>query len=59
MIKIGVSPRLLHPQPGARGVHTRVLHYLEDWGPALAELCSGSLRDNPIEMLDLYKAGKP
>ena len=30
MIKIGVSPRLLHPQPGARGVHTRVLHYLED-----------------------------
>jgi putative glutamine amidotransferase len=30
VIKIGVSPRLLHPQPGARGVHTRVLHYLED-----------------------------
>jgi putative glutamine amidotransferase len=30
VIKIGVSPRLFHPQPGARGVHTRVLHYLED-----------------------------
>ena len=30
MKKIGVSPRLFHPQPGARGVHTRVLHYLED-----------------------------
>ena len=30
MIQIGVSPRLLHPQPGARGVHTKVLHYVED-----------------------------
>ena len=30
MIKIGVSPRLLHPQPGARGVHTKILHYVED-----------------------------
>jgi len=28
--KIGVSPRLFHPEPGARGVHTKVLHYLED-----------------------------
>jgi putative glutamine amidotransferase len=30
VIKIGVSPRLLHPQPGARGVHTKILHYVED-----------------------------
>ena len=30
MIKIGVSPRLLHPQPGARGVFTKMLHYVED-----------------------------
>lgn len=30
MIRIGVSPRLLHPQPGARGVHTKILHYVED-----------------------------
>jgi len=30
VIQIGVSPRLLHPQPGARGVHTKVLHYVED-----------------------------
>ena len=30
MTKIGVSPRLLHPQPGARGVFTKVLHYVED-----------------------------
>ena len=29
MIKIGVSPRLLHPQPGARGVFTKILHYVE------------------------------
>jgi putative glutamine amidotransferase len=30
VIKIGVTPRLLHPQPGARGVHTKILHYVED-----------------------------
>ncbi len=30
MIKIGVSPRLLHPQPGARGVFSKMLHYVED-----------------------------
>ena len=30
MIRIGISPRLLHPQPGARGVFTKVLHYVED-----------------------------
>ena len=30
MIKIGISPRLLHPQPGARGVFTKILHYVED-----------------------------
>jgi putative glutamine amidotransferase len=30
MTKIGVSPRLLHPQPGARGVFTKMLHYVED-----------------------------
>ena len=30
MTKIGISPRLLHPQPGARGVFTKVLHYVED-----------------------------
>lgn len=30
MTKIGVSPRLLHPQPGARGVFTKILHYVED-----------------------------
>ena len=30
MIKIGVSPRLLHPQPEARGVFTKMLHYVED-----------------------------
>ncbi len=30
MTRIGVSPRLLHPQPGARGVFTKVLHYVED-----------------------------
>ena len=29
-LKVGVSPRLFHPQPGARGVHTKILHYLED-----------------------------
>lgn len=29
MIRIGVSPRLFHPQPDARGVHTKLLHYLE------------------------------
>jgi len=28
--RIGISPRLLHPQPGARGVFTKVLHYVED-----------------------------
>ena len=28
--KIGISPRLLHPQPGARGVFTKILHYVED-----------------------------
>jgi len=28
--RIGVSPRLLHPQPGARGVFTKMLHYVED-----------------------------
>ena len=25
-----MSPRLLHPQPGARGVFTKILHYVED-----------------------------
>jgi putative glutamine amidotransferase len=30
LIKIGISPRLLHPQPGARGVFTKILHYVED-----------------------------
>ena len=30
MSKIGISPRLLHPQPGARGVFTKILHYVED-----------------------------
>ncbi|HYR34547.1 MAG TPA: type 1 glutamine amidotransferase [Burkholderiales bacterium] len=30
MTKIGISPRLLHPQPGARGVFTKILHYVED-----------------------------
>ncbi|MBV9192443.1 MAG: gamma-glutamyl-gamma-aminobutyrate hydrolase family protein, partial [Betaproteobacteria bacterium] len=30
MTRIGISPRLLHPQPGARGVFTKVLHYVED-----------------------------
>lgn len=33
--RIGVSPRLFHPEPGARGVHTKLLDYLEhsvaDW----------------------------
>ena len=29
MIRIGVSPRLFHPEPGARGVHTKLLDYLE------------------------------
>lgn len=28
-MRIGVSPRLFHPEPGARGVHTKVLDYLE------------------------------
>lgn len=28
-LKIGVSPRLFHPEPGARGVHTKMLDYLE------------------------------
>ena len=35
MLKIGVSPRLFHPEPGAKGVHTKMLDYLEhsvaDW----------------------------
>ncbi|TMH22703.1 MAG: gamma-glutamyl-gamma-aminobutyrate hydrolase family protein [Betaproteobacteria bacterium] len=35
MTRIGVSPRLFHPEPGARGVHTKLLDYLEhsvaDW----------------------------
>jgi putative glutamine amidotransferase len=35
VIRIGVSPRLFHPEPGARGVHTKLLDYLEhsvaDW----------------------------
>jgi putative glutamine amidotransferase len=30
VIRIGISPRLLHPQPDARGVFTKVLHYVED-----------------------------
>jgi putative glutamine amidotransferase len=29
VIKIGVSPRLFHPEAGARGVHTKMLDYLE------------------------------
>jgi putative glutamine amidotransferase len=33
--RIGVSPRLFHPEAGARGVHTKLLDYLEhsvaDW----------------------------
>jgi len=28
--KVGISPRLLHPQPDARGVFTKLLHYVED-----------------------------
>jgi putative glutamine amidotransferase len=35
MIRIGISPRLFHPEPGAKGVHTKMLDYLEhsvaDW----------------------------
>jgi putative glutamine amidotransferase len=35
VIRVGVSPRLFHPEPGARGVHTKLLDYLEhsvaDW----------------------------
>jgi putative glutamine amidotransferase len=35
MIRIGISPRLFHPEPGAKGVHTKLLDYLEhsvaDW----------------------------
>src|SRR5207248_6786117 len=27
--KVGISPRLFHPEPGARGVHTKLLDYLE------------------------------
>jgi len=30
LTRIGISPRLLHPQPGARGVFTKILHYVED-----------------------------
>ena len=30
MTQIGISPRLLHPQSGARGVFTKLLHYVED-----------------------------
>ena len=30
MTRIGISPRLLHPQPGAHGVFTKLLHYVED-----------------------------
>jgi putative glutamine amidotransferase len=29
VLKIGVSPRLFHPEPGAKGVHTKMLDYLE------------------------------
>jgi putative glutamine amidotransferase len=29
VIRIGVSPRLFHPQPESRGVHKKLLHYLE------------------------------
>ena len=29
MIKIGISPRLFHPEPGAKGVQTKLLDYLE------------------------------
>jgi putative glutamine amidotransferase len=29
MIKIGISPRLFHPEPQAKGVHTKLLDYLE------------------------------
>ena len=29
MIRIGISPRLFHPEPGGRGVHTKLLDYLE------------------------------
>jgi putative glutamine amidotransferase len=28
-LKIGVSPRIFHPQPDAKGVHTKTLQYLE------------------------------
>jgi putative glutamine amidotransferase len=35
MTRIGISPRLFHPEPGAKGVHTKMLDYLEhsvaDW----------------------------
>jgi putative glutamine amidotransferase len=27
--QIGVSPRLFHPEPGGRGIHTKLLDYLE------------------------------
>jgi putative glutamine amidotransferase len=30
LTRIGISPRLLHPQPGGRGVFTKILHYIED-----------------------------
>jgi putative glutamine amidotransferase len=29
MTKIGISPRLFHPEPNAKGVHTKLLDYLE------------------------------
>jgi len=29
MTKIGISPRLFHPEPGAKGVQTKLLDYLE------------------------------
>jgi putative glutamine amidotransferase len=29
VLKIGISPRLFHPEPGAKGVHTKMLDYLE------------------------------
>lgn len=35
LARIGISPRLFHPEPGARGVRTKLLDYLEhsvaDW----------------------------
>ena len=37
-LKIGVSARILHPQPDAKGLQSKTLHYLEQsiahWRPS-------------------------